>query len=265
MTTTFADIAKPSKDILNDDYTSKFVLKAKKPAGPVAVTIETEQGKDGALTSKVGTKFSYAKFNVDKGQFKADGSRVLETSFSVSPDLKLNFKTNKGADLGFEYKKDSLAATGTLDVVGFSKLSTSGCYSLPNGIIFGADATYTMAENKGLTAFNYGFAYGSGPMRASVTATSQNAFSVGMLYKVNGDISLASETTHSQEKVCDVVAVGGAYKVPSVGTLKAKMGSDGIFNACLVTEPVPKVTVVASGSVNPSDLSTFKPGIQINM
>jgi len=254
-----------STDLLNDDYTSKFVLKAKKPAGPVTVTIETEQDKSGALTSKVGTKFSYAKFNVDKGQLKADGGRVLETSLAVSPDLKLSFKTSKGADLGFEYQKGSLAATGTLDVVGLSKISSSACYGLPSGLIVGADATYTLADNKGLTAFNYGFAYGSGPVTASITGTSKTTFNIGLLYKVNADLSLASETSHSQDKLCNVSAIGAAYKVPTLGTLKAKMGSDGILNACLVTEVVPKVTVVASGSVNPSDLSTFKPGFQINM
>eukprot|EP00523_Entomoneis_sp_CCMP467_P004318 CAMPEP_0168744150 /NCGR_PEP_ID=MMETSP0724-20121128/13942_1 /TAXON_ID=265536 /ORGANISM="Amphiprora sp., Strain CCMP467" /LENGTH=265 /DNA_ID=CAMNT_0008791799 /DNA_START=51 /DNA_END=848 /DNA_ORIENTATION=+ len=265
MATKFSDIAKASKDLLNDDYTSKFVLKAKKPAGPVTVTIETEQDKTGALTSKVGTKFSYAKFSVDKGQFKPDGSKVLETSLAVSPDLKLSFKTSKGADLGFDFKKGSLAATGTLDVMGLSKLSTSACYGLPSGLIVGADATYTFAENKGLTAFGYGFGYGSGPMKASITGTSKNAYTIGLLYKVNDDLSVASETVHSADKLCTVSAIGGAYKVPTVGTLKAKMGSDGILNACLVSEVVPKVTFVASGSVNPSDLSTFKPGFQINM
>jgi voltage-dependent anion channel protein 2 len=265
MATKFSDIAKPAKDLLSDDYTTKFVLKSKNKAGPVTVTIETEQDKSGALTSKIGTKFSYAKFNVDKGQFKADGGRVLETSLALSPELKLSFKADKGADLGIDYKKGSLVATGKLDVMEMSKFSTSACFGLPSGLILGADATYTLAGNKGLTAFNYGFAYGSGPMRASITATSKNSFAIGLLYKVNPDLSLASETIHSQEKLCNIVAIGGAYKVPTLGTIKAKMGTDGILNACLSTEVVPKVTLVASGSVNPSDLSSFKPGIQISM
>lgn len=250
---------------MNDDYTSKFLLKAKKPAGPVTVTIETEQDKAGALTSKVGTKFSYAKFSVDKGQFKPDGSKVLETSLAVSPELKLSFKTTKGADLGVDYKKGTLAATGVLDVAGFSKLTTSACYGLPSGLIVGGDATFTLGENKGISGFNYGFAYGSGPMSASITATSKNAFSLGLLYKVNADLSVASETVHSAEKICTVNAIGAAYKVPTIGTLKAKMGSDGILNACVTSEVVPKVIITASGAVNPSDLSSFKPGIQISM
>ena len=252
-------------DILGDDYTTKFTLKAKKPAGPVAVTIETEQDKTGALTSKIGTKFSYAKFNVDKGQLKADGGRVLETSLAVSPELKLSFKANKGAELGFDYKKGPLYTTGVVDVMEMSKITGSACYGLPSGVVVGLDATYTLAGSKGLTAFNYGFAYSSGPMFASITATNKNAFTVDLLYKVSPAISLASETTHSQENVCDVKAIGGAYKLPSVGTLKAKIGANGVLNACVVSEVVPKVTVTASGTVSTSDLSSFKPGFSITM
>ena len=250
---------------MGDDYTSKISLKAKKPAGPVAVTIETEQDKTGALTSKVGTKFSYAKFNVDKGQLKADGGRVLETSLAVSPELKLSFKANKGADLGFEYTKGSLAATGTFDVMGMSKFSGSACYGLPSGLKLGMDATYSLANKQGLAGFNYGLAYSTGPMFASVTATSKNAFTIDLLYKVNPDLSIASETTHSQDKLFDVKAIGGAYKLASVGTLKAKMGADGVLNACVVAEVAPKVTVTASGSVSTSDFSSFKPGLSITM
>ncbi|KAL7578434.1 hypothetical protein ACA910_012826 [Epithemia clementina (nom. ined.)] len=266
MATKFADIAKPAKDLLGDDYTSKVSLKAKKPAGPVTVTIETEQDKTGALISKVGTKFSYAKFSVDKGQLKADGGRVIETSLAATPDLKLTFKANKSADVGFEYEKGSLAATGVFDAMEMSKFTGSACYSLPSGLVMGLDATYGLSgSSKGLSAFNYGFAYTSGPMFASITATSKNAFTIGLLYKVNPSLSLASETVHTQDKMCDVKAIGGAYKLPSFGTLKAKLGADGILNACLVSEVAPKVIVTASGSVSTSDLSTFKPGLSISM
>ena len=77
---------------MNDDYTSKYVLKAKKSAGPVSFTIETEQDKSGALSSKIGTKYAFSKFSLDKGQLKADGSKILETSFKVTPDVKVSFK-----------------------------------------------------------------------------------------------------------------------------------------------------------------------------
>lgn len=253
---------------MDEDYTNKFSLKAKKPAGPVTVTVETEQDKTGALTSKVGTKFSYAKFSLDKGQMKADGSRVVETSLAIAPEWKLNFKSSKGADLGFEYNKGSIAASGALDVMEMSKLSGSACYGLPSGVVMGLDASYNLkGASSGLTSFNYGLSYSSGPMFASVTGTSKSVFTVGMMYKATPELTLASESMHSANTSVDVKAIGAAYKFPSgAGTLKAKLAGDGLLSACFVTEVAPKVTLTASGSVSTSNISsTFKPGISISM
>lgn len=264
MATKYADIAKGPKDLLTDDYTDGIILKCKKNAGPVAVTIETVRGTGGALSSKIGTKFAYAKFNVDKGQVNADGGRVLETSLSVSPDVKLSFKANKGADLGIDYTKGNFVATGVLDVMDMSQFSTSACLGLPSGLKVGGDATYGLS-GAGLTGFGAGASYTAGPLFASVTATNKlSQFNVGVLYNVNKDVTLASQTTHSSDKVCDVLALGGAYKAPC-GLIKAKFGSNGILSACMVREIAPAVTATVSGSVSPSDLSTFKPGFSISM
>ena len=91
----YSDISKPSKDLLNDDYTSSIVLKCKSAAGPVGVTIETERSSAGTLSSKVGGKFSYAGLNFDKLQAKADGSNVLETSLTPCTGCKITFKANE--------------------------------------------------------------------------------------------------------------------------------------------------------------------------
>ena len=233
----------------------------------MAVTIETTQGDSGSLSSKVGTKFSYAKFNVDKGQVAADGGKVLETSLSLTPDVKLSFKASKGADLGIDYVKGNFYATGSVDVVQMSSITTSACVGLNHGITVGADAKYNLSgASTGLGGINVGASYATGPLFASVTATSNlSQYNVGLLYKVNPDLSIASQTTHSSSKMCDVVALGGAYKAANVGTIKAKFGSNGIISACLVRDIAPKVTLTASGTFSASDVSTFKPGFGISM
>lgn len=254
------------KDILNDDYTSKISLKCKSIAGPVAVTIETERGSTGALSSKIGTKFSYAKFNVDKGQLTADGGSALETSIKLTPDIKLSFKTTKGADLGVDYTLGSFYATGVLDVQNMSKVSTSACYALPSGLKVGGDATYALSgKTTGLAGFNIGASYSKGPIFASVVNSKFSTYNVSMGYNVSPDITIASLTTHSAEKHCNIVGVGAAYKNPSIGTLKAKIGSDGILHACLIQDIAPKVTLTASGSMSATDPSTFKPGFGISI
>lgn len=268
MATKFADIAKGPKDILIEDYTSKITLKCKKDAGPVSVTIETEQGSSGALTSKIGTKFNYAKFNVDKGQLTADGGKVLETSLSLTPDVKVSFKASKGAELGIDYVKGSFYATGTADVLELSNVSASACFGMDKyGIKFGGEARYNIkGSTTGLTGMNVGASYATGPVFASVTTSSSfGAYNVGLVYKVNKDLSLASQTVHTSSKMCDVLAIGGTYKAAQIGTLKAKVGSNGVINACIMREIAPKVMLTASGSMSSNDISTFKPGFGITM
>mmetsp|Transcript_38842 Transcript_38842/g.116775 ORF Transcript_38842/g.116775 Transcript_38842/m.116775 type:complete len:267 (-) Transcript_38842:646-1446(-) len=261
----FSDIAKGPSDLLNDDYTTKVSLKCKKAAGPVAVTIETNRGSGGALSSKVGTKFSYAGLSFDKVQLTADGGNVLETSLKPAAGVKLSFKGGKGADLGVDYTKGSLFATGVLDVKDMSKFSTSASVALSSGLNLGGNATYALSGKTGISAFNVGASYSSGPLFATVTTASKmSQVNVGVLYTVNSDLTIASTTTHSSSKACDVLGVGGAYKAP-FGTLKGKVGSNGIISACLIKEVAPKVTLTASGSVAASDLSNFKYGLGIVM
>lgn len=250
---------------MTDDYSTKISLKCKKNAGDVAVTIETERGSGGALSSKVGTKFAYGKVKFDKAQHTTDGGYVLETSLEAMDGISLFFKGNKGADLGIDYTKGKFFGTGVLDVKDMSKLSASACVGLDSGLKLGGDAVYALSGKTGISAFNVGASYSTGPVFASLTTSSKlSQFNVGLLYKVNNDISLASQTTHSSSKAFDLIAVGGLYKSP-IADFKAKVGSDGVISASVIKEVASKVTLTASGSVTASDLSTFKYGIGIVM
>lgn len=180
----------------------------------------------------------------------------------------MTFKANKGADLGVEYTAKGMTTTGSLDVLNMSKFSTSTCIGVAPGINVGGDLSYNISGDKGgLSSYNIGASYATGPLFASVTSASKlSQFNVGVLYKVNGDLSLASSTTHSSGKACDVLSVGGSYSgLGSVGIIKAKVGSNGVTSACVIKEVAPKVNLTASGSVSGADFSTFKYGIGITM
>jgi len=262
----FADISKGPDDLLNDDYTTKQTLKCKKSAGPVAVTIETARGEGGALTSKVGTKFNYGKLNIDKAQATADGGQVLETSMTVCPGVKVSFKSGKGADLGIDYTKGNLYATGKLDVVEMSKFSTSACISLPSGINAGADATYGLSGKTGITSLNAGASYSTGALSGNVVSANKfSSVNLGLLYTVNSKVTLASMSSHSGDNAFSLTAIGGSYKA-DFGTVKAKYAAGGIVSASLVKDIAPKVTLTASGTASASDpSSTFKYGLGIVM
>jgi len=267
MPTKFADISKASSDLLSDDYSTGISLKCKKSAGPVAVTIETERGSGGSLSSKVGTKFAYGGVNFDKVQLKADGGYVLETSLAPCSPVLLTFKGNKGADLGLEYAKGSFVATGTLDVKDLSRFSTSAAVGVGDWpIIIGGDASYSVSgKAAALSAYNIGASYTKGPLSVSLTTASKiSQFNIGTLYKVNDSLTLASSTTHTSAKPIGSFAVGGAYKA-SFGTVKAKVSTGGNVDAVVLKEIAPKVDLKASGSISSFDPSTFKYGIGIVM
>lgn len=262
--TKFADIAKAPTDLLSDDYTSKISLKCKKNAGPLAVTIETERGNGGSLSSKIGTKFSYAGVSFDKIQFKPDGSTVLESSMSPMPGMKVAFKGLKGGNLHVDYTKGAIVSNFKFDVMNGDVATGAATAAIAPGVVVGGDATYS-ASAKGLKSFNVGANYATGPLFASVT-TSKNvsSFNLGLLYKVSPQLTVASTTTHSAAKPVDAIVVGGLYKA-NVGDVKAKINSDGILSAALIKEIAPKVTLTASGSAPVSDLSSFKYGVGISM
>lgn len=263
MSPKFEDIAKGPLDLLSEDYTSKVSVKCKKAAGPVGVTIETERGSDGSLSSKVGSKFRYAGLSFDKIQFKPDGSGVLETSLSPCAGTELSFKGGKGADLGVIYTKGSFVGTGTLDVKDMSKFSASACTSLAAGINVGGVATYQLSGKSGLSSFNVGGNYTKGPLFASATTANTMAqVNLGLMYNVNDKLTLASSTSHSRANPVDSLEVGGLYK-SSFGNIKAKYGSSGTVSACVIKEVAPKVTVTASGSAPVKEPSKIKYGIGI--
>jgi len=255
-----------SLDLLNDDYSSKVSLKVKKSAGPVGFTIDTTRAAAGSLSSKVSTKFSYAGLNVDKAQVDAAGGQTLETKLPLSavPGLVLSFKGSKGADLGADYKSGNFCGNAKLDVKDLAKVSSSACLGLKSGVTIGGDAAYSLKASS-FSGYNLGASYTHGPIFAAVTTSDKlAAVNVSMMYKVKPDITLASSTTHSASKTCDVLAVGGQYKA-SFGNLKAKFGSNGVGSVCLVKEIAPKVNLTASGSMKGADTSTFKYGLGITM
>lgn len=192
---------------------------------------------------------------------------MLETSIVPVPGCKLTFKANKGADLGLEYTAGATKTTASLDVLNMSKFSKSFCIGVAPGINVGGNLSYNISGSKtGLSSYNCGVSYATGPLSASVTSASKfSQFDVGILYKVNGDLTLASMSTHTSEKALDLITIGGIYTGGSMGTIKAKIGRDGTTSACVVTEVAPKVNLTASGSISGADFSTVKYGIGITV
>jgi len=259
----FSDINKISKDILNEDYTSKVALKCKKDAGPILVTIDTDRSAAGALSSKVAGKFSYAGLSVDKFQHDSAGNPILETSLSPQPGLKIAFKGGKDLDLCCDYKTGSITTTTKFDAKSMSKVSASTTYGLASGAVIGGNTTYK--HGTGVEAFNLGASYGSGPLFAAISSAGKgSSVSLSTMYKATPELTFATSTTHSKSEKFTLNAVGGVYNAP-FGDVKAKYAGNGVISACLIKSVASGVKVTASGSIAGTDTSTFKYGLGVSM
>merc|ERR1712176_1693889 len=102
-------------------------------------------------------------------------------------------------------------------------------------------------------------------MYGALTSSSNfSTYNLGLLYKVNPDLSVASQTTHSSAKSFDLLGIGCLYKAP-FGTVKAKYSGSGVLSASLVKEVAPKVKVTASAAVPTSDMSKITTGLGIEI
>jgi voltage-dependent anion channel protein 2 len=184
----------------------------------------------------------------------------------LTPEIKLSFKASKGAELIVDYVKGNIIASTSFNPQDLSKAYSAIAVTHPSGVKVGGDVSYGLnGPSAGVANFSAGVNYTQGPLLASVVASNKlTKFEVGLLYKVNDELTLASLTSHTKEKSCIVAGIGGAYKSAAVGgTIKAKWGSDNVIHALYSKEIVPKVSVVATASVKASDFSTVKPGISL--
>jgi len=270
----FADISKGPKDLLADDFGTKMTVKAKVPAGPAVLTLETER-KSSSLSSKVSVKLASSTilpkgFSLDKFQMKPDGGNALETSLTgAAPGLKLTFKGNDGGagDLGVEYKKGTLAASAVLDVVDLSKVSTSACFGVGASSNIGGCASYSMSGKEcALSSYSLGGSYSSGALSVSA-ATGAKISDVNLytLYKVKPALTVATSTSHSADKPFGKFEVGCSYGgFAKVGVAKAKVNCDGLVSGAIVKK-VDNYTVTAGATVSSADLSTFKWGVGVSL
>mmetsp|Transcript_5520 Transcript_5520/g.5697 ORF Transcript_5520/g.5697 Transcript_5520/m.5697 type:complete len:283 (+) Transcript_5520:44-892(+) len=272
----FKDIEKGPKDIIDEDYDCKNVLKVKTP-GPYGIHFTTASehklGKTAGAKGTVGGKISlkYAPpsggFSVDKFEVKPDGSMAIETSLvGVSPGLKLEFKGDDSykGDLSMVYKTPLLSATAELDLVEFSKIKGS-ITGVQKGVTGGASVALDLPGKKDkveLSAFDVALSY-SLPNNIFAALKTSNKFgvfnfSLSHLYATN--LSLASMISMTP-KGLSTLTLGGLYKCNPATALKCKVNNHGVI-ACSVKQALEnKASATLAAEVCVSDSKSFKWGL----
>jgi len=219
----FGDLLKAAADVLGDDYTSKFLLKAKSsPASmPVSFTIEDEikgaKGVEGTLTAKY--KEPYSGVTFDKIKLKGnsvsyEASKVIEgVKFKVKGDPADVNATSGSAEL----KSPFYALTAAGDK---KKVSASMTAAPIRFGVIGCDATYTLSG--GAISYNAGATYALGALFGGVVYSSKKIFSFACLWSPHPKLAVAA-TLDSDKKE---PTVGFKYGLAPTVTLGAKTTKD---------------------------------------
>lgn len=221
---TFSDLLKSAGDVLLDDYTSKYLLKAKSTPSnlPVALTIEDEikEGKrvEGTLTLKYkepNTGISFDKIKLKGNSLNYEASKVVE-------GVKIKVKgdgTVDGTSASTEKKGPRYAVTAGGDK---KKVTGSVTYALLKRCFVGCDATY--AFSGGSPAYNAGVSYGFKSVFGGVIYSHKNIFNFALMWTPDPKLALAA-TIDSVKKeptfglkygVSNTVAVGAKSTKESI-------------------------------------------------
>jgi hypothetical protein len=274
----YSDINKPSADLLEDDFSSKNILKIKTKAGCVGVTSETERVKSAEdkvnLTSKISLKWKSPSgyFSIDKLSHSPEGSLGLETSLSnLAPNLKFIFKgSNKVTGrAGFEYSYNNFKTTTTHDIVDFVDVSNSSSLNLGNSALVGGSCTYNYKD--GWKQLSFGGNYTHNNLFVSAFSSSEakkdkeskftpfKDVTLNTRYNVSKDLSVGTQTTHTKEKpLADSFAVGFALdtaKLPGINkaTIRSKVNDKWKLNSAISFNPAKGVNFTGNSELSLKD------------
>eukprot|EP00635_Sarcinochrysidales_sp_CCMP3193_P003269 CAMPEP_0118897114 /NCGR_PEP_ID=MMETSP1166-20130328/4651_1 /TAXON_ID=1104430 /ORGANISM="Chrysoreinhardia sp, Strain CCMP3193" /LENGTH=265 /DNA_ID=CAMNT_0006836181 /DNA_START=72 /DNA_END=872 /DNA_ORIENTATION=+ len=251
----FGDLAKPALDVLGDDYTKKFLLKAKSApsALPLSLTIEDEvgpKGVEGTLTAK--WKEPTTGITFDK--IKLKGTKVnYEASKSIEK-LKLKAKgdpTDLNSTSGSaELKGPSYALTAGADK---SKVTCSLAALLFPGAVAGGEASYALSG--GAVAYSCGASYAlPGTLFGSLIYNSKKIFSLALCWSPLPKLSFAASVDSDKK----APTVGLKYGVAPSVTVGAKTTKE-TLSLVYVNKLGKDASIVVSAESKFADLATAKP------
>eukprot|EP01041_Mallomonas_annulata_P003292 gene3292-6523_t len=272
----FKDIEKGPKDIIDEDYDCKNVMKIKS-SGPFGMNFTTStehkptKGGKGNLAGKVSFKWapSSGGFSVDKFEVKPDGAIAIETSLvDVTPGLKLEFKgddSGKG-DLSMTYKTAIITSTAELDLVEFSKVKSS--FVAKSGpFIAGANAAVDLPSgNKDKFDLSVIDVAASCSLPNNIFAAVKSSkklaeFNFSLSYGLAKHITIASLFTFAPGKGLSALTLGGLYKCNPSTAMKFKLNTAGIVSASVKQVLDKNASAIFATEVDVANVSAFKFGV----
>jgi len=263
----YKDVDKAPRDLLKDDFDTKYSLKVKSEA-PHGVSLTTTTDYNPAasvLPTKINLKWAHESgFAVDKFEIASADKITLETSLTgVAPGLKFEFKGVDAATgtLGVIYKHKYATLASELDIAGFSTFKSS-VLGGSNGVSVGASADFSLSDKFDVKDFSAAVAYTPcAGVFAGVKANKKfTEFNGAVGYKVKPNLSLAA-LIDVPKKSAYKFNIGASYKCQPETTVKVKVDNDGVIRTSVKQDLPKKLTLVGAAEVDVKNISQFNFGV----
>jgi hypothetical protein len=251
----FADVTKDIKDMLGDDFDSKYSLKIKSaaPENTTLTTTLTYSSKDSAIVPKSALKWAGPSgFTLDKLEVTNDLRPTVETSLTgIAPGLKLFFKGNDSdkAELSADYKLPNIMVTTSLDILKGSYANMDLVYK-HGDILVGAATAMKLKGSTPESTFKGALKYSiPNVTEVAVTATPQTGSYDGLfLYEgINPQIKIGGKVSYEKSGLCG--AVVSSYKCNPDTTIKKKLDTKGVLSLSVKQNLPKKLSVVGSATI----------------
>jgi len=237
----FADIAKPSNDLLNKDFyhTAAAILevKSKAPNG-VSFNVKGKSSHDPATTGQIEAKYNDAPTGLTITQAWTT-LNVLDTKVELdntfAHGLKAEITTqflpssqSKGAKLNLHFKQPSFHARAFFDLLKGPTANVDAVLG-HDGFLVGAEAGYDV-QKAAITRYSAAIGYSVPAYAAAITATNNlSVFSASYYHKVNNDVEAGAKATWDSKSSNNVgLEVASKYKLDEESFAKAKINDRGI-------------------------------------
>ncbi|KAF2840769.1 mitochondrial porin-like protein [Patellaria atrata CBS 101060] len=249
-TPAFADIAKPSNDLINKDFyhTAAAILEVKlKAPNGVSLTTKGTSAHDGPLSASL-----EAKKILDQGISVTETwntANVLTTKVeldnTITKGLKVEAlnvfspeKGNKGAKLNFFWKQGIVNTRAFVDYAPSGALTAVvDAVASHEGFLVGGEAGYDV-QKAAVTRYSAAVGYQTPMYTAAVTATnSLNVFTASYYQKVNSAVETGVKASWDAKTSSAVgLELASKYKIDPLSFAKAKINDRGIASVAYNTK-----------------------------
>ncbi|KAF1955495.1 hypothetical protein CC80DRAFT_492999 [Byssothecium circinans] len=265
----FADIAKPSNDLINKDFyhaaAAALEVKLKAPNG-VNFTAKGTSAHDGPVTSSLEGKKALANGIAITQSWNT--ANLLSTKVELNDTLASGLKTellsnfnpaagNKGQKLNFHFKQNNfhgrvfgdLQASGAVSAVADAVLSHEG-------FLVGGEVGYDV-QKAAITKYSAAVGYTTPVYNAAITATnSLSVFTAAYYQKVNPAVEAGAKASWDSKSNSAVgLELAAKYKIDPASFAKAKINNLGIASLAYNTQVNSGLTFGVGGSFDTQKLN----------